>query len=637
MPSLFDWLPSPRLKTFVVACLITLVTGLLFVFLRPPIYRASAVLLTTPLPAPDQNAIVAIPQHVAIQQDLLTGLPLVEETLKRLETRGIVSTNETTPEKIKAMLKVESVPETNLVELVAEGSQQTLLAPLVNTWIDVYLGTSAKQIQNSTAATLHALHNELASLTNRIATKKAELERFRQQNDIASFERVENDAMARLAGLTESLNTASDAEIQAKARLEVLRKDILDGKPVVPESDQRVLATLVTRAQALREELTALRQRFTGEYIRLHPEYRTVPIQLRDVENKIKVLTEQGKKIVLAQAERDYASARQATETLRQQLQEQKRLAGEFSSRFAEYQALQMDLGKMEETRRELADRLTRLESRQLEDYPAVKVVERAYPPVDPIRPHYWRDATLVALTSLVLGVLAVWLRDYLTQDDQVTHESPRVTLAGVHVYPSRDSHGLESRANPPAFPQMPESSKPLAELSKPDAREMNRWEIEALLEAARPETRRTIALLLSGLEVEEIPHLDSSAFDLDDNLIIAPFPPRRKLPLPPRLKQWIGDNGGSLSPLPDQEDLAKQIYLTAVEAGLQNPETISPATLRHTYLVYLLRQGLKLAKLEKIAGPLPLDELTRYRRYTSAHTMTQDANISLIHPCLQL
>ncbi len=631
-PPAIPWYRSRRLRVFAVVSGIVLAVGLLIVFLRSPVYQASASLLTTPPPAADQSEIVVDPQHVAIQRVLLTGQPLLVETLNRLEWQGLLP-ERITPADLKGMLSVEPVPDTNLVKLRAEGTDRDLLAPLVNTWIDVYMETRAREIQATTGATLDALRRQLATLEGKIVAKRKTLDEFRRRYDIASLERSENATLARLKGLTRSLNDANEAAVKAKAHLDAIREAIERGKPVVPDEDKRVLAMLEERAQALRERLTELQQRFTPEYIRLNPAYRKIPEQLKEVEAKIASLVERGRRIVLARAEQDYAGARRAVIEIEKQLQEHKRLATEFSNRFAEHEALIKELAQFEETQRELQDRITRLEVRQMEKYPQVEVVERAYRPQYPIRPHYWRDAALVTLGALGTGLLAVWLLEYLTRREENPPET-RLTLAGVHVYPQTEGRPLIDAIRP-AADSLARQAAPAAELESPSPRELSRDELDRLLTHADLRTRQTIALLLSGLTPDEITRINATDFDFRQNLLFAPSPHRRPLPLGPRLKTWLAASGNTPL-LPSREDeVNKMLYLTAVEAEIQEPETVTPEALRHTYLRFLVRQGLKLTQLERIAGPLSLEELALYRRLSPPTAELSADQVDKIHPCL--
>ena len=53
-----------------------------------------------------------------------------------------------------------------------------------------------------------------------------------------------------------------------------------------------------------------------------------------------------------------------------------------------------------------------------------------------------------------------------------------------------------------------------------------------------------------------------------------------------------------------------------AYDAGLDGADELTPRALRHTYLVYLLRQGIRFADIGRIVGRLPPQELAAYMRY---------------------
>lgn len=625
------WYQS-RLRIFAAVFTLVLGVGLLAVFLRPPIYRASASLLTTAKPAVDHAETIVDPQHVAIQQVLLTGQPLLAETLKRLEQQGQLAPGELTVADIQSWLSVEPVPATNLVELSAEGPRQNLLAPLVNTWIDVYLETRAREIQAATGATLAALHEQMAALSAKIAAKRQELDDFRRRYDIASLERSENEILARLNGLTKTLNQLSEEEVKAKARLDAVLTAIANAKPVVPQEDSRTLAALEARAQALREELTALQQRFTPDYLRLNPQYRKVPEQLKKTEDRIRKLVKRGQTVVLMQAEQDYASARQAVAETQRQLKEHKRQAAQFSARFAEQEALVEELKQMETRQRELQDRILQLQVKQLEKYPQVEVVERAFRPPSPIRPKYLRDAAWVIAAALAMGLVAVWLVEYLTRREQPLPET-RLTLAGIQVYATE----ISSLLSQPAPVSQAVLNEPPQALEPPFPRELQRGELESLFDHADLRTRQSAALLLSGLTPDEITRLDITYLDLSQNKLFTPPPDRRAIPLAPRLLTWLAASAGSPLVPKAREELTKLIYLAAVEARLVEPETVTPEAIRHTYLVYLIRQGLRLSELEKAAGTIPLRQLSAYGRLLPPGATKALEGIERIHPCLKL
>ncbi|HEY5140469.1 MAG TPA: integrase, partial [Methylococcales bacterium] len=218
------WFRSHRLIIFVIVFLVSVVISLTYNYSRPAIFRSSATLLTSAMTAIDRESTAADIQHVAIQKQILLGHELVAETLSRLKASTTSDALlKLTPADIQNFLKVEPVAETNLVEIRAEGTDPEFLPMLINTWIDVYLDARAEEVRKLTTNTTSIIEGEMQGLTEKINSARTELEAFRRTNDITSTGRDENEPLARLNGLNESLNKASEEEVKAKANLDTIK------------------------------------------------------------------------------------------------------------------------------------------------------------------------------------------------------------------------------------------------------------------------------------------------------------------------------------------------------------------------------------------------------------------------------
>lgn len=100
------------------------------------------------------------------------------------------------------MLSVQTVPETNLVELAAVGYQAEILAPIINTWIDIYLQRRADEVRQSTGLTLDTLREELTGLEDKILIKRDELAHFREVNEISRLQKANIDFAADIINVT---------------------------------------------------------------------------------------------------------------------------------------------------------------------------------------------------------------------------------------------------------------------------------------------------------------------------------------------------------------------------------------------------------------------------------------------------
>ena len=626
------WYRSRRFVIFLSVFLTCAVIGLVYDYSRPAIYRSSATLLTSAMTAIDRQSGDPDIQHVAIQMQLLLGRELAGETLSRLKAAD-KSMESLTISDIQNLLHVEPVPETNLVEILAEDTDAKFLPVLINTWIDVYLDARAEEVKTVTGNTARVLENEVEDLGNKVDAARESLEIFRKTHDISSIEREENEELARLKGLNESLNKASEEEVKARASLDAIRSAISRGKAVVPDDEKGSLLELELRMQDLREKLADLDKKYTRDYIKLHPEFKFIPDQIKDLENAIQRKRQDGKNIVLTDAEVTYAAARQSVREIRAQLDEHKRLASAFTTKFAKHDALRADLESLEKLYRETQDRLMQVKSGQREKYPQVNVISRAYESRYPVRPDYHHDALLVIGGSLLLALFGVWISEFLMHKKE---EPPSpIAVFGLHAYPP-------PKAELANYPQ-PEANrldhKTGNMLPSPPIRELSSHQLRALLNASNLKGKQLIALLLSGLSFDEAASLRKDQIDLAAGTINLGGRQPRTIPVSHLLKSLFQYSENQPCWNPDDPgvriDLSAALVCAAVDSGLPDPQQITAEAIRHSYIAYLVRQGLRLSDLEHVIGYLEPSAMLSYSAYSPPQQGRTLSEIELLHPAL--
>ncbi len=627
------WFRSHRFIIFVSVFLICAFASLAYNYSRPAIYRSSATLLTSAMTAIDSESKAVDIQHVAIQKQILLGHELVAETLSRLKAENASDTLlALTPADIQKLLNVEPIAQTNLVEIQAEGRDPEFLPLLINTWIDVYLDARAKDVQQLTANTKSIVEGELNGLSEKINSARTELEMFRKTNDISSTGRAENEPLARLNGLNDALNKASEDEVKAKTLLNTIKLAISRDQTVVPEQQRDSLQELEKNLQDLQEKLAEFDKRFTRDYLNKQPDLKVIPEQIKKLEAEIIKKREQGKKTALEEAENNYAAAQQNLAEIRAQLNESKTQAATFTSKFSEHDALKTNLEGLEKLYRETQERLVQIQTSHKEKYPQVTVISRAYLSTDPIRPYYSRDALIALAGSVVLGLFTVWVFDYLTRRQQ--QPSP-ITLSGIHMYNPAVADGLNYQQAAP----LPIQQSPMNALASPMNRELSVHQLRILLNASNLKGKQVISLLLSGLTLDEAASLKEEQLDLEKATITVTGSAPRTLPIHRALTALftqsgdrpVWDTGNAAS----TDALAAALLCAAVDSGLPNPGEITPEAIRHSYIAYLVRQGLRLADLEHITGYLEPSVIAGYSSYSPPQQGRSIDDIEMLHPAL--
>ncbi len=94
----------------------------------------------------------------------------------------------------------------------------------------------------------------------------------------------------------------------------------------------------------------------------------------------------------------------------------------------------------------------------------------------------------------------------------------------------------------------------------------------------------------------------------------------------------WRDHEGGPR----EREDLEALIMMAARDAGLAEPELATPENILHSYLVYLVGQGMRLADLEIVAGPMAPSERAAYAVHSPSGAAVSLAQVETVHPALR-
>lgn len=155
-------------------------------------------------------------------------------------------------------------------------------------------------------------------------------------------------------------------------------------------------------------------------------------------------------------------------------------------------------------------------------------------------------------------------------------------------------------------------------------ARELDADEVHQLLHAAAPRNRPLLACLLCGMCVDEVLRLHWQHLDTRRLLLQVPGQASRVLPLtrPLRALADAAEKGvvvtapsdllfteGAGKPL-DTTGVQAIVLISALDADLSDPETVTPEALRHTYMAFLVRQGVRLSELGALVGGVSTDML---------------------------
>lgn len=642
-----------RLLIFLGVFTLSALAGLIYTFIRPPVYQSTATLQVGPTETPsggspdsptviiERAAGAADPQYVTAQLQVLTSPDLLNKLYERLAAGGPRPGLPASPGELPRRLEAAPVGDSNIIELRVRGPQPEPLPDLADAWIETYMAAQAEAEQSGASSNVAALRRQLQEIAPKVAAKRQALEQFRQQYGIISLEGGENPIPAQLRGLQDALNRAGEKEANARAQVAAIREAVAQGTPAIRPQDQARIDQMELKATQLRTRLNELHERYTPQYLALDPKNGAMAQELERLEKQIVEQRRSSQRVAVAEAEQEWANARRAVTNLQQQLAAQKQTAQAFTARFAEHAALQQELTRLEQIQQQTQTRLAEQEVVQRQTFPKLTVLSRPSLPDLPIYPNYWRDAGVSLAGALLCGILGVGLYELLNRSPQPT---PRPESKS-YFYAIPDQRREQPLGPPPeALPPAPAGALSY----RPPMRELSAAAVEALLEVADPAGRLLVMLLLSGLTLEEIVELHWEQVDLAAGQLYIVGASPRAIPLTGRLLAELSHQATHQptpsTPLLQQHNqpvnaaaAAALLSCLAHDAGLADADDVNPQRLRHTYLAFLARQGARLTELEQRAGHLPPTALAEYRIFSPPGPGRPLAEIDCVYPALRV
>ena len=639
---------SSRRRALVFCCafLPAAAASLLWVYTRPPEYRAVARLqispaatVTQPTDAKDTPAMATDAKSFLTEVQVLTSRPLLEDVVKRLRSAGALPDLGADPVwSLQGMLRAEPVEGTQVVDLSAEGRQRDFLPRLVNTVAEAYRQHVTDAYKGTASSTDAEVSDEARSLDSQVTAKREAINAFRKRYDIVSMEHNENDVLANIEGLSQSYTDANERLAKAKGRLQALRSAAASGNIGARAKDDPTLADLEQRVSALREQWGDLQRRYTTGFLTLDPDAKSLQARLQNLEGQLASQRAMSGRAALADAQQELSAAQAEVERLRQDVADNQKQAQEFATHLNDYKALREDLDHLEGMHRGALDRLEKLQASERERAPRAELLEAAAPNQEPWRPDYRLDAAVALAGSFAFGLFAVWFADF------ISGQAPSPPTAFVeHSW----APGLLARE--PAGPVHALSAPPVGQLPAPTPppRELTNAEIAALFAAAPDDARLTMVALLTGLRPEELAALRWDDIDRNAGHIRVSGESARTLPLSEPFDSLLdarqATSQTAATVLHDAhghplavEEIEPLVLYSAYDAGLDRPNEVTAGALRYTYLSFLLRQGIRAADIGRIVGRVPQNDLVLYMQLHSPAVRLPFEQIERLLPALR-
>jgi polysaccharide biosynthesis transport protein len=597
-----------RLGVFALTFALASLAGQAWNFSRPAEYAASTRVQVS-LPEVGRPGMQASSAY-ATKLQLFDSRPMLAGVAEALTGAGMPAAvlGDDPAGRLRSMLRVTPVAGSEIVELHASGTNPRLVADLLNTLPEVVRKELAQRQSRDADAQLVALRLELTRLERTAAGRRARLEDFRKQTGVFA-EREENEAVAQVRGLRQALNTALEKEAAAAARLKAVEEANERGKSSLQVRTDPTLSALETRAHQVREQIKELERTYTQDFIAMDPQARVLKSRLAELERQIAEQRVVGRQAALQSAQEDLDTAQAQVARLRAQTAAARPELARTATRLSEAKVYEEDLAQVDKARRDVLERVAKLEADEQRRVATLTVLEAATVPQAPAHPDYRTDAGLVTAAAALLALAVMGTVEVF---NRAPPPVPSPASTTVVLGPGWDpQHGMLSGAANPSLPapQVVEAG-PAAALPAP-LRILEQPQAAALTAASAGATRFACATGLMGLTLAEALAVEAADLQADPPTLTVRGPWARVLPAPPWLVRMAGAGGypaGVLlqdatgQPL-TEADVESLLIGVALDAGIDGAATLGWNALRNTCIDWLVGQGLRYADLPRFVG----------------------------------
>jgi polysaccharide biosynthesis transport protein len=544
---------------------------------------------------------------------------------------------------LKSMLEVQPIAGSEVLQVLATGADARRVADVLNVLPEVIRAElSARQIQDADERLARA-RQELTRLESRAQERRAKLDQFRLRAGVLA-ERDDNEPVAMHKGLTTALNNAIEKEAAAAARLRALTEAVAEGRMSTTGRPDPTLSGLETKAHQVREDLREMERVFTPAFLQMDPKAQALRVRLAELERQIRQQREQGQTGALQAAREDLAGAQAQVARLREQRDLARPKLNKVNARLSDAKVLEDDLAQVEKARRDLLERVARLEANEQRRAAGVVVVEAAVAPTSPFQPDKFRDGLWVLGASLLGAALVMALVEVFNRPPPVMAASPGTTTvvlspgwAGAQALPHA---GADARS----LPYQPQPQPAGQALFGPAQQVLAQAEAAALVAATGGLDRVACALGLLGLTAEEALAVVRGDVMSERQQVQVRGPWARSIPAPAWLATSLSAGESSHALLCDAvgqpmqwSDLQAMLVSGALDAGLPCGPALSWDVLRATCIDWLLGQGLRYSELTLLVGRVDVAQLSALsqREGVVPHRLAKD--VEFLMPALRV
>jgi succinoglycan biosynthesis transport protein ExoP len=607
----------------------------IFIWSRPSLYQSQAIMqFMAANPLDDKNP-EFLQQYLEVNQQRLTSEGFLSALSENLHANYQIDHSYL---DLINMLSVTASESGNVVIIEAQGQNKEQLKPIVDSLVNSYIKNIMSENQTTNSDEVSIFKERLLNLESKIAEQRTTVENYAADNQIISLVRDENQILSKIKGLSTNFDIAEAEKNQAIANLESLNRAFQSSEVIINPEDKTSINEARSTLQLLSEELKALNDQYTPEYLARDPLIMAKQQAKAGLENNIEQQISDSQLAYLQKSQRDLETSNKKVSLINTQLVEQRQLAQTFNQQLEQYKRLSSELEDLQLQKQTLKAQLVELELTKPFEV-KISVLEPASRADFPIGPNYWRDTFFALLLSSGLALLALFIFAYIVRPTTEKNDSPNIVV--VPQYNSADPHFLTEQRY--KLEQQKAAEPILGLANSVSLRILTINECQALYTAANNQGKILMGLLFCGVSIDEIENIKNSDFATSFTQLHMGGQFNRQLNIPQEFAKLLAtqckshqDHNTSLwSGTMKESDLNELIINSAYDAELELPDLISLGVVRHTYIGYLVDQGVRLNELELCCGYIAPATLSHFRQAKKLAKTTPLEQVQTSYPFL--
>jgi len=311
--------------------------------------------------------------------------------------------------RFKDRLSIGGEKNSQIVLIKFDSYDPQLAADIANAVATAYMELGLESRLSVVKQATSWLTSRLVDLRQKLALSEKALQEFQVREGVIDTKSRQDIVSKKLSGITEQLVKAQTILIEAEIRYNQMRKIKQNGgsyEALRPVLENNFIQTLKEEEARLIRQAGELAERYGAK----HPKIIAVKSDLKEAQNHLKLEISK----VVEGIEKEYEVAKENDRRLRV-------LSEQIKSKMRSDTGREFELAKLERnvaTNRQLYGIfLTRSKETNVEgntDVTNVRIIDRAYPPVKPVKPKKALITLIAMFVGLFTGMLLAFVREHL-------------------------------------------------------------------------------------------------------------------------------------------------------------------------------------------------------------------------------